>query len=95
MNFGIMKAPKNPPSSNENTMQSFAAVCIDPFKGSLRMIMEPAITPKNIEGSNADPDAIAATSVDAPNFRIRNLGNEEPRPAPITVVTVTPSTAKM
>ena len=42
---GIMKAPKNPPSSSEKTMQSFAAVCIDPFKGSLRMIMEPAITP--------------------------------------------------
>ena len=50
---------------------------------------------QNIDGSNADPDAIAATSVDAPNFRIRNLGKEEPRPAPITVVTVTPSTAKM
>ena len=49
---------------------------------------------QNIDGIIALPDAIAATSVEAPNLRIRNLGKEEPRPAPTTVVVVTPNTAK-
>ena len=50
---------------------------------------------QNIDGINAHPDAIAATSVEAPNLRTRNLGKEDPRPAPTIVVTVTPNTAKI